>query len=59
MIICSILYHKGGNYEKENFINKNGSNGWNYFRKEYNQNSDASEYEIYSDYSSYTEILSR
>lgn len=34
-------------------------NGWNYFRKEYNENSDASEYEIYTDHTSYKEMLSR
>ena len=34
-------------------------NGWNYFKKEYNENSDASEYEIYTDNSSYAEMLSK
>lgn len=34
-------------------------NGWNYFRKEYNENSDASEYEIYTDHTSYKEMLGR
>ncbi len=34
-------------------------NGWNYFRKEYDENNDASEYEIYTDYSSYRSMLSR
>lgn len=34
-------------------------NGWNYFRKEYDENSDAREYEIYSDNCSYTEMLGR
>lgn len=34
-------------------------NGWNYFRKEYNENSDISEYEIYTDHTSYKEMLDR
>lgn len=34
-------------------------NGWNYFRKEYDENRDASEYEIYTDRSSYKEMLNR
>lgn len=34
-------------------------NGWNYFRKEYNENNDASEYEIYTDHTSYKEMLGR
>ncbi|MEW9079144.1 DUF2812 domain-containing protein [Terrisporobacter glycolicus] len=34
-------------------------NGWNYFRKEYNENSDISEYEIYTDHTSYKEMLGR
>ena len=34
-------------------------NGWSYFRKEYDENSDASEYEIYTDNHSYKEMLNR
>ncbi|WP_455538557.1 DUF2812 domain-containing protein [Terrisporobacter sp.] len=34
-------------------------NGWSYFRKEFNENSDASEYEIYTDHASYSEMLNK
>lgn len=34
-------------------------NGWNYFRKEYNENSDISDYEIYTDNNSYIEMLNK
>ena len=34
-------------------------NGWSYFRKEYNENNDVSDYEIYTDNNSYTEMLSK
>lgn len=34
-------------------------NGWNYFKKEYDENMDSSEYEIYTDHTSYKEMLSR
>lgn len=34
-------------------------NGWNYLKKEYDENNDASEYEIYTDNSSYKEMLNR
>lgn len=34
-------------------------NGWNYFKKEYNECLDESEYEIYTDKTSYNEMLSK
>lgn len=32
-------------------------NGWNYFKKKYDENNDPSEYEIYTDKTSYKEML--
>ena len=34
-------------------------NGWNYFKKAYDENLDESEYEIYTDNTSYNEMLAR
>lgn len=34
-------------------------NGWSYFRKEYDENRDESEYEIYTDHTSYKEMLGK